>query len=139
MIIVADTNVLVSALLRPDGPPGRLVDLVLARQATLAIDERIFAEYAELLGRPEFGFPGPVVAALLDDIWRSSERVRPSALPIRLPDPDDQMFIEVAVAALASLLVTGNGRHFPPAQRWGVRVVTPREALEIAITSGGHG
>ncbi len=133
MTIVVDTNVLVSALLRPAGPPGRVLDLVLARQLRLALDERIFAEYAEVLRRPEFRFPGPVVADLLDDLWRSAERVRAATLPIQLPDPGDAMFVEVGVSALARALVTGNLRHFPVSQRWGLRVVTPREALSLSF------
>ena len=136
MKIVVDTNVLVSALLRPSGPPGRILDVVVSRQVQLALDDRIFAEYSAVLQRPEFGFPGPLVAEMLDHVWRSAERVRAVSLPLRLPDPDDIMFIEVGVAALADALVTGNVRHFPASKRWGLRVMTPREALESIVGTG---
>jgi uncharacterized protein len=131
--IVVDTNVLVSALLRPSGPPGVVLDLVLARRVRLALDDRIFAEYAEVLGRPEFRFPRAAVAELLEYLWRSAERVRAPALSVVLPDPDDVMFVEVGVAALAQALVTGNVRHFPAAQRWGLHVVTPRDAVGMVL------
>jgi predicted nucleic acid-binding protein len=55
--IVVDTNVLVSALLRPGSLPGRVLDLVLARRVGLALDHRIFTEYDAVLSRPEFGLP----------------------------------------------------------------------------------
>jgi len=128
--IVLDTNVLVSALLRPDSIPGRIVDLVLAEQVTLAFDHRIFAEYQSVLFRPEFSFSSDQVGALLEFVWRAGEMVDAMPLPIHLPDPDDVMFIEVAVSALASALVTGNLKHFPASQRQGVRVLAPREWLE---------
>jgi len=128
--IVLDTNVLVSALLRPDSIPGRIVDLVLAEQVTLAFDHRIFAEYQSVLFRPEFSFSSDQVGALLEFVWRAGEMVDAMPLPIHLPDPDDVMFIEVAVSALASALVTGNLKHFPASQRHGVRVLSPREWLE---------
>jgi len=128
--IVLDTNVLVSALLRPDSIPGRIVDLVLAEQVTLAFDHRIFAEYQSVLFRPEFSFSSDQVGALLEFVWRAGEMVDATPLPIHLPDPDDVMFIEVAVSALASALVTGNLKHFPASQRHGVRVLSPREWLE---------
>jgi len=128
--IVLDTNVLVSALLRPDSIPGRIVDLVLAEQVTLALDHRIFAEYQSVLFRPEFPFSSDQVGALLEFVWRAGEMVDAMPLPIHLPDPDDVMFIEVAVSALASALVTGNLKHFPASQRQGVRVLAPREWLE---------
>ena len=136
MKIVVDTNVLVSALLRPSGPRGRILDAVLSRQVQLALDDRIFVEYSEVLQLTEFGFPGPLVAEMLDHVWRSAERVRAVSLPLRLPDLGDVMFIEVGIAALADALVTGTVRHFPASQRWGLRVMTPREVLEWIVGAG---
>ncbi|MGH7774988.1 MAG: putative toxin-antitoxin system toxin component, PIN family [Candidatus Binatia bacterium] len=126
-----DTNVMVSALLRPGSVPAQVLDLVLGRQVTLALDHRIFAVYQDVLYRTEFMFPRDRVADLLEFLWRSSERIYAEPLPIRLPDPDDLKFIEVAVSALADALVTGNLRHFPVRQRHGVRVLTPRQWLEF--------
>ena len=131
MKIVLDTNVLVSALLHPGSLPSRVVDLVLTRQVTLAFDLRIFGEYQEVLLRPEFAFPPQQVSDLMAFLWSVGERVQAASLPLRLPDPDDVMFIEVAVSALADALVTGNGKHFPVSQRHGVRVLSPREWLTV--------
>ncbi len=126
-----DVNVLVSALLRPLGSPSHVLDLVLARQVALALDHRIFAEYQEVLLRPEFGFPPDRVGDLLEFLWRTGERVHARRLEIRLPDPADAMFIEVATASVADALVTGNTRHFPAAQRQEVRVLSPRAFLDL--------
>ena len=46
---VVDTNVLVSGLLSPFGPPGRIVDLLQAGGLRLAADDRIEAEYRDVL------------------------------------------------------------------------------------------
>lgn len=137
MRIVLDTNVLVSALINPHGSPGRVLDLVLSRQVTLLLDDRIFAEYRAVLYRPEFMFPGHYVLDLLDFLGRSSERVQAMALPIALPDPDDVKFIEVAASAMADALVTGNLKHFPARQRHGVRVFNPRQWLEFWTGKAG--
>ena len=131
MKIVLDTNVLVSALIHRDSLPGRVLDLIVTRQVTLALDHRIFAEYQDVLYRPEFIFPRNYVNDLLDFLWHSSERFHAMAVPVRLPDPDDAKFIEVAVTAVADALVTGNLRHFPARQCHGVRVLTPRQWLEV--------
>ena len=45
-----------------------------------------------------------------------------------VPDPDDLMFLEVAVIAGDRVVVTGNLRHFPEESRGDVRVLTPAEA-----------
>jgi predicted nucleic acid-binding protein len=46
-----------------------------------------------------------------------------------LPDRDDEMVLELAIAAQADRLVTFNLRHFADAERFGVRVCTPAEFL----------
>ena len=51
---VFDTNVVVSGLLSPLGPPGRLIDMVLAQQLRMTLDERIEIEYRQVLSRPKF-------------------------------------------------------------------------------------
>lgn len=48
---VIDTNVLVSGLLSPFGPPGRLVDALQTRRLQLAVDDRIEVEYRDVLAR----------------------------------------------------------------------------------------
>ena len=55
----------------------------------------------------------------------------PVPLAERLPDTDDEPFLEVAISARAEFLVTGNGDHFPPDRRAGVRVVSPREFIDF--------
>lgn len=93
MSIVPDTNVVVSGLLRPGGPPGRILDLVASGAIRVALDERIFAEYCDVLSRPEFGFPPPRVLDLTDFLWRTGERVQAPRLGLVMPDPDDARFI----------------------------------------------
>ncbi|MGD0266756.1 MAG: hypothetical protein ABSD47_17635 [Candidatus Methylomirabilota bacterium] len=48
------------------------------------------------------------------------------------------MFIEVAVASMGDALVTGNLRQFPPGQRHGIRVLTPRAWLDLWADKRGH-
>jgi predicted nucleic acid-binding protein len=97
----------VSGLLTPQGPPGRIVDLVLAGLVTVVVDDRVLAEYADVLWRPRFGFTPADVSAVLEFLRARAERVIPPPLAVDLP------FLEVAAAAVAPL-VTGNPRHFQP-------------------------
>lgn len=124
MRIVLDTNVLVSGLLTPHGPPGRLVDLLLAGEVTLIYDDRILSEYHEVLERPRFDFNPGEVEDVLELFATEGEAVTAPPLAVELPDLDDLPFVEVAAAGRADALVTGNLRHYPevvlPA---GVRVV----------------
>lgn len=130
MKVVVDTNVLVSGLLTPFGPPGTIVRLIMAGRLYPCYDARIVAEYTEVLRRPSFPFSPDEIAALTAQIEATGVLSSPAPLAERLPDPDDEAFLEVAIAAHAEFLVTGNGGHFPPDRRCGVRVVSPRDFID---------
>lgn len=96
----------------------------------LCLDARIFAEYDEVLSRPRFGFDADSVAALLDYVDFRGEVVASEPLEQRLPDLDDEPFLEVARASGADFLVTGNLAHFPSDASAGVVVLSPTRFLE---------
>ena len=48
-----------------------------------------------------------------------------------LPDPKDDFVLELAVESRADFVITFNGRDFEGAERFGMRVVSPREFLAI--------
>jgi putative PIN family toxin of toxin-antitoxin system len=132
--LVLDTNVLVSALLNPRGAPAQVLRLVLAGEIGLCVDERILQEYYDVLTRPRFGFPVSDVNDLLAFLHEGSEVF--TAVPARTisPDPYDQVFVEVALASGVSHLITGNPRHFRGLEKFGVRVVSPKQFLEKGDT-----
>jgi putative PIN family toxin of toxin-antitoxin system len=128
--IVLDTNVLVSGLLSPFGPPGQIVRLVSAGAVTLCLDARILSEYGEVLSRPRFEFDPDSVAALLDYIEFRGEMAASAPLTRRLPDLDDEPFLEAAFACRADCLVTGNLAHFPDDACGDVTVLSPAQFIE---------
>jgi len=125
---VLDTNMIVSGLISPLGPPGRIVDALLARKLLIAVDDRILQEYREVLGRPKFRFDHDKIQSFLGIM---PFQVHVTALPVKgmqATDPGDTKFLEVAAAGGGSTLVTGNAKHYPPAKRGGVRVLSPAES-----------
>jgi putative PIN family toxin of toxin-antitoxin system len=137
--IVLDTNVLVSGLLSPFGPPGEIVRMVSSGAVVLCVDARLLAEYDEVLARPKFGFDTDSVAALMDYIDFRSEVAVSAPLVRRLPDSDDEAFLEVASACRADCLVTGNLAHFPPESRAGVTVLSPAQFVDLVRAAGRAG
>lgn len=121
-----DTNVLVSGVLSPHGPPAAILRAVLLERVIVCFDERILSEYREVLMRGRFGFDTELVNDLLDFIEAAGEPTLAAPLKLQLPDQGDAMFVEVASAAEADFLVTGNIKHFPARQRRGIAVLTPR-------------
>ncbi len=133
MNIVLDTKVLVSGILSPHGPPAAVLRALLSERASLCFDERILSEYRDVLSRGKFAFDRQLVEELLVFLEAAGLPILAPPLDLTLPDPADQMFIEVAVFGSADFLVTGNLKHFPKAARQGVVVVSPRELLEVLL------
>ncbi|HXU34354.1 MAG TPA: putative toxin-antitoxin system toxin component, PIN family [Thermoanaerobaculia bacterium] len=131
MKIVLDTNVLVSGLLQPVGPSGRIVSRAVAGELSLCHDERILAEYREVLLRKKFRFDPERVEVLLEGIQADGIVVEGRSLAISLPDPDDEPFLEIALAGEAQCLVTGNAKHYPSEARSGMEVLSPRSFIEL--------
>lgn len=132
MIIVLDTNVLVSGLLTPFGPPGRLVDQIVAMNVQVAFDDRIIDEYKSVLRRPKFQFNEQDIDAFIDHV--TSYGIHVSATPLgsrNVPDPSDLPFAEVAVGANVDALVTGDKGHFDFLDSYRIAVVTPSELMQI--------
>lgn len=67
---------------------------------------------------------------MLAALVRNGLRLAATPLRIKLPYPDGQPFLEVAVTASADYLITGNRKHFPAELCRGIAVVDPREFLE---------
>ncbi len=131
MKIVLDTNVLVSGLLTPFGPSGEIVRMVSAGELILCIDARILSEYEEVLHRPKFKFNRDHISILLDFIKQYGVFISSLPLKKRLPDPDDEVFLEVAIAGKVRSLVTGNIVHYPPSSREDIKIFSPSEFLEF--------
>ena len=133
-LIVLDTNVLVAALLNVHGVPARLWRLILAGHVRLCVDQQILVEYDEVLRRPKFGFRIDDVNSILAFIEDTAVKATPVPLPAASIDPDDQVFMEVALTAQAAYLVTGNLKHFSHVHQHGVRVVPPGKFMEKFIS-----
>ena len=131
MIVVVDTNVLVSGVLKPYSPAASILRMVVEGVIQPAYDLRILAEYREVLSRPKFNFGREIVTPLLDQIKGEGFLISASPLKSPLPDPADEPFLEVALAAGAAALITGNRRHFPRGSYGAVRILSPAESIKM--------
>jgi len=131
MEAVLDTNVLVSGLLCADSPPGEIIDLVFGNALTPVFDDLVLYEYRDVLARPRFAFPAPVVEELLDALIIVGRQTVAVYTHQRLPDEKDRCFYECALSAASQVLVTGNKKHFPARQCPGISVFSPSEFLRL--------
>jgi putative PIN family toxin of toxin-antitoxin system len=128
--LVIDTNILVSAALKPDGLQRTVLLLAITKPARLYVTEAILAEYREVLARPELRIRKGLRLQLLQLIKNHSQLIS-AKRPLRVAkDPGDDKFLECADAARADYLVTGNQRHFPTFWKK-TKVITSREFISI--------
>ncbi len=134
---VFDTNVIVSGFLSPNVPPGRIVEWLRSGAVQGILDDRIVAEYEEVLLRPAFRLPPTEVALVLSAISGHALRVDvlPRHVAKEIPDPDDAPFLECARASEVPLVI-GNLRHFPKRIAGSTPILTPAQFVAIA-TGGG--
>jgi len=127
--LVIDTNVLISAAIKPAGLQRTVLLLAITKPARLYVSRPILGEYSEVLARPELKIRKGLRRQLLQLIRNHSYTVAPTRLEVA-GDPDDNMFVECADAARADYLVTGNLRHFP--RFWKkTKIITAREFISL--------
>ena len=130
---VLDTNVALSALIRPGGISGRLR---LAWQVELfvpLISRETAAELIRVLAYPKFRLTAGEQHDLLADYLPWTEAARMPATPPKTPrcrDPNDLPFLQLAYAAKADALITGDADLLVLASLSRVPLLTPAQAVE---------
>lgn len=130
--VVLDTSVLVAGVRSSQGASFRILQLVGDPRWELNLSPALLFEYEEVAASHAKKFwpePGRF-SDLLDFLIANANRPRISYSwrPI-LRDADDDMVLELAIAAQAGFIVTHNLRDFVGAERFGVGVLTPAEFL----------
>lgn len=107
---VVDTNVLISAALRPTGRPRRVLDVISRRNGVLIFSDETFRELRSRLRRPKFDryVSQTIRAVYLAQLMGVSEWVSITNAKLGCRDPDDDKFLETALLGDADCLVTGD-------------------------------
>ena len=129
--LVIDTNLLISAALKPEGLQRTALILAVTKPALFYVSHPILKEYADVLSRPELAIRKGIRQQLLQLVKNHSHLVTPSRRLEVCTDRDDNVFIECADAARADYLITGNQKHFP--RFWKkTKIITTREFISLA-------
>jgi len=128
---VLDTNTLISALLF-SGTAARLVPLWQSRRITVLVSKEILQEYLRVLAYPKFQLGDHEIRALVEEEllpFAETIRVRRRLAVVRR-DPEDDKFLECAVAGRAEYLVTGDRDLRELGSYRGITILTVGEFLE---------
>jgi len=139
MRVAFDTSVLVAAARSRDGASFALLSSIPSERFQICLSIGLYAEWQDVLMRSEHLPPGRTAEdalaflrflagnAWLQEIfflWRPF-----------LPDPSDDMILELEFAANCKYIVTHNIRHFAGCEQLGISAVTPGSFLRIITES----
>lgn len=135
MRVVADTNVLVSAIVF-GGPPGRVVEMAAAHQLQLILSPALVEELRQVLRR-KIGFSDAAVYQSETLLRRAGVVVEPSIeIAVVVGDPTDNRVLEAAIAGDADVIVSGDCHLLDLKTFDTVPIMTPRELLRMLAERG---
>lgn len=112
MRVVIDTNIFISALIRPDGKPGQIIQRWRDGSFTLLYSDTLLQEWLDVLSRPriqnKYHLTNEDAQTILMFILLRGEAVTPDRKITACRDPKDNQFLEVAAAGQADVIVSGD-------------------------------
>ena len=132
--IVLDTNVLISALRSNRSASFKLLTLVGTGRFEIGLSVPLVLEYEDILRRQTgtaIALSEAEIGDVLDYLCSVAQHYRVYYLwrPV-LPDPRDDMVLELAVSAECHSIVTYNVSDFMGSKHFGIQVITPKTLLE---------
>lgn len=135
---VLDANVYVSAVVRPEGPPGQIIDRFLRGRAfDIVVSQAIVDEVLRALNYPKVR--KSIRPGLDPELWFEDIIVL-SHLVVGDPefqgaskDPDDDKYIAAAIEGRAGFVVAGDSDLLELKEYDGIRIVNPRVFLDLLV------
>ncbi len=133
--VVLDANVYVSALIRPQGPPGQIIMRFLENACEVVLSPAIVEEtvrafsyprvrkYIHAAVDPELWFEDVI---LLAQFVAGDYEVEGVSV-----DADDDKYFAAAIEGSATMIVTGDPHLLTIEEFQGIRIVTPRVFLDL--------
>lgn len=133
--VVFDTNVLVAAARSRQGASFALVDLIPTAEFQLCLSVGLYLEWQAVLTRKEHLPPGQTESDALGLLRYLASQAHLKEVHFLwrpfLPDPNDDMILELAFAAGCRYIVTHNVKDFHGSEELGVTAITPRDFLQL--------
>jgi len=132
--VVLDTNVLVSGLRSKRGASYKLLTLLAAGRFATAVSVPLVVEYEKALVDPrtKVPFSRADIGKFIDYICTISDKRKIYYLwRPRLPDPGDDMILELAVAGRCDFIVTYNVRDFKGVEQFGIKILMPGQLIKL--------
>lgn len=130
MKVVIDTNIFVSSFF--GGNPRKIIDLWKKEKITLCLSNAILDEYIDVLHRIGLKDEQELeeLLSLFSKGFNLLFTTKTPQLKIIRNDPDDNKFIECAVALKANVVISGDKEVLAVKEHMGIKILTPQQFLE---------
>ena len=128
--VVVDTNVFISSFF--GGNPRKIIDLWKSGEITLCLSKPIIDEYIEVLRRLELQNEKEIdeLLSLFAHGFHVVFTAKTPVLHVVEKDPDDNKFIECAVALKAEFVITGDKALKAIQEYMNIKIVSPKKFLD---------
>jgi uncharacterized protein len=129
MRLVLDCNVLVAATW--SAGTCRRVFFEIIENHTLLVSAEILGEYVRVIAYPKFDKIRSSLKKNHSTLLKTSILMPSLKSPFKLPDSADEIYLDLAYTAKAEAIITGNHKHFPETNYGGVKILSPRNFLNL--------
>ena len=135
MKVVLDTNILVSALITPNGIGAQIIDAWNMGHFTMLSHDVWLAEIRDVTRRPAIAARIRRIdaARLVNRLARSCEQIETIARVVRSPDPFDDFLLGIAETGGADWLVTGDKAGLLALERHGQTQIVSARAFHTLL------
>jgi putative PIN family toxin of toxin-antitoxin system len=135
MRVVVDTNVLISAVIKPSGNVGRVLLLLRDGRYTILCAQSLLAELVDVLNRPrmhhKYHLTNKDIETVVALILLRGQAVRPQRQITICRDPKDNKFLKATFAGDADAIVSGDEDLLSLNSFEGIPIISPRDFLDL--------
>lgn len=130
MRVVFDTNIVASASFWR-GKPFECLSSWARGEISAVVSPQVLSEYFDTIEELEARYPNRIRVAWVETLTESAQLVFPlDRARGETRDPDDEMFLECALAGSVEYIVSGDTKHLLPLREWrGIQIVSADQFL----------
>lgn len=133
MKIVLDTNVFISGIFF-SGPPAQILKAWNDQKFQIVISKEILSEYQRVAHELSNKFSAVDIVPIIELLTIYGEIVETEGVSVTVcEDPDDNMFLECAIASNSKIIVSGDKHLLRISGYRGIDVVKPRNFIDDSL------